>query len=47
MEAANIDENDTDDFDTKRKKNHVYLIICIILMIVLMLPSTLAFFAIF
>ena len=48
MEIVDKDhEKDIDDFDTPRKKKNTCIIICIILIIVLMLPSTLAFLAIF
>jgi hypothetical protein len=47
METVDTDENDIDDFESQKKRKNTCLLICIILMIVLMLPSTLAFLAIF
>ncbi len=47
MESVNTNEEDIDDFDTPRKKKNTCILICLILIIVMMLPSTLAFLAIF
>jgi flagellar basal body-associated protein FliL len=47
MEIRDARETDIDESDTQKKKRNTCLIICIIFIIVLMLPSTLAFLAIF
>ncbi len=47
MEITDPSKTDIDESDTQRKKRNTCLIICIILIIVLMLPSTLAYLAIF
>jgi len=47
MEIVDIDEKDIDETDNQRKKRNTCLLICIIVILVLMLPSTLAFLAIF
>lgn len=47
MEISDPGKTDIDESDTQRKKRNTCLLICIILIIVLMLPSTLAFLTIF
>jgi hypothetical protein len=47
MEIQDIDEKDIEETDIQRKKRNTCMIICIILLLILMLPSTLAFFTIF
>ncbi len=50
MEAdpiKNLSENDLDEDNRDRRKRNKLLIICLVIIIVMMLPSTLAFLAIF
>ncbi|MFX0022937.1 MAG: hypothetical protein ACFE9S_11480 [Candidatus Hermodarchaeota archaeon] len=47
MENVDAKDTDIDESYTQRKKRKTCLLICIIFIIVLMLPSTLAFLAIF
>ena len=46
METENLNEIDDEDVKS-RKKRKICLLICIILILVMMLPSTIAFLAIF
>jgi hypothetical protein len=47
MLLKDSDEKDIDYSDEVKKKRNICLIICLITILVLMLPSTLAFLAIF
>jgi hypothetical protein len=47
MQVKDSDEDDIDHSDDVKKKRNTCLIICLITILVLMLPSTLAFLAIF
>ena len=50
MEAdpiKNLSENDLDEDSRDRRKKNKWIVICLIIIIVMMLPSTLAFLAIF
>jgi len=50
MEAdpiKNLSENDLDDDNVDRRKRNKWIVLCLVIIIVMMLPSTLAFLAIF
>ena len=43
----NLSENDLDEDNRDPRKRNKWLVICVIIIIIMMLPSTLAFLAIF
>ena len=45
--TKNLSENDLDEDNIDRRKRNKLIIICLVIIIVMMLPSTLAFLAIF
>ncbi len=43
----NLSENDLDEDNRERRKRNKCIVICLVIILIMMLPSTLAFLAIF